>query len=96
MDKFYYAWENAIELEDKNSNQYRMCYLCKKIMNHGTKWNSKYNPQNGWNVDHLDGNKSNGIKSNWVATHYHCNVEKGQKDCTQKYKSMKGQRWFSK
>ncbi len=93
MNKFYYAWENAIVFDNLNSKQYRMCYLCKEKMNHGTKWNSDSNPKNGWNVDHLDGNKSNGVRSNWVATHYDCNREKGTKDFTQKYKSMKGQKW---
>ena len=95
MDKFYYAWENAIPLEDLNSGQYRMCYLCKGIMNHGNKWNSDSNPKNAWNVDHLDGNKSNGVSSNWVAVHYNCNIEKKNQDFTQKYKSMKGQNWTS-
>lgn len=93
MNRDEIAWENAIVINNKNKNQFRMFYICKKEMNHGTKWNSDLNQYNGWNIDHIDGNKSNNNEKNLCAVHYECNVKKGNKDYTEIYNSVKKQVW---
>jgi hypothetical protein len=89
MDKFDIAWNNAFKIEGLNPKQFRVCYICEIEMNHGTKWDSETNPQNGWNIDHVDGNNKNNNHSNLVATHYECNVKKGNRNYTNKYNEAK-------
>ncbi|AKU79904.1 hypothetical protein [Spiroplasma turonicum] len=93
MSKEIVAWENAIIINNKNKNQFRLCYICKTEMNHGTKWNSDLNQHNGWNIDHIDVNESNDISKNLCAVHYECNWKKGNKDYTQLYKDAKNLNW---
>ena len=87
--QFKVAWENAPRIKGENPNQFRLCYICERIMNHGTKWNSDINPVDGWNVDHLDGNNKNNSDDNLTSVHYDCNVKKENKNYTNQYKNAK-------
>ncbi|AGR40911.1 hypothetical protein [Spiroplasma taiwanense] len=83
------AWNNSPKLINKEIDQFRMCFICKFIMNKKDFNNGEF----GWVVDFVNLKKITFETSNFIAIHSVCLDLRPNENCSKVLKKVNSIKW---
>lgn len=86
------AWNNAPFLENKNSDQFRLCYICKFHLERKL-FAGVTSDEFGWTIDLINAKKPELIFSNYIAVHQNCVPNRSKMDARKTLKIIKTTKW---
>lgn len=89
------AWENAVVIENKDADFYRMCYICKFPMKKVDNVDVQFDPS-FWCIDFIDVKHFSTEAENLIAIHAGCVNLRPKADCRKELKKIKKQKWIFK
>lgn len=92
-DEIQAAWDNAPILENKESDEYRMCYICKFHMSKKDFLSEKPEISN-WCIDFINVKKFSLEIPNLIAIHSNCIENRIKDDSTKILKKIKNMKWM--